>query len=83
MIDNKVYDNTAQCPKCDKKMYYSRKKRIQFHWVGLVDRKNDVITHYMCPFCSTAYDRWSGEECSVKAEATTSGTIEIQNDDTV
>ena len=33
------------------------------------DKDNDVITHYMCPHCSTAYDRWSGEVCKVKAES--------------
>ena len=82
MIDNRVYENTSECPNCNKKMYYSRKKRIQFHWVGLIDRQNDVITHYMCPFCSTAYDRWNGEECEVSATAK-SGTIEVQNNDTV
>ena len=45
----KVYNNTTECPNCKRMMYYSRKKRLHFHWVGLIDKDNDVITHYMCP----------------------------------
>ena len=77
-MENKVYDNTTECPTCKHKMYYSRKKRLHFHWVGLIDKENDVITHYMCPHCSTAYDRWSGEVCKVKAE--TVKTVKDTND---
>ena len=57
----KVYSNTAKCPSCSKKMYYSRKGRVYFEWVGLVNKENDVIEYYMCPFCNAVYDRWNGE----------------------
>ena len=60
-IDTKVYSNTAKCPSCEKKMYYSRKGRVYFHWVGLVNKENDVIEYYMCP-CGSIYDRWNGNK---------------------
>ena len=37
-VDKKVYSNTAKCPSCSKKMYYSRKGRVYFEWVGLVNK---------------------------------------------
>ena len=42
-------------------MYYSRKGRVYFQWVGLVNKENDVIEYYMCPFCNAVYDRWNGK----------------------
>ena len=60
-VDTKVYSNTAKCPSCDKKMFYSRKGRVYFEWVGLVNKDNDVIEFYMCPFCNAVYDRWNGK----------------------
>ena len=61
-VDKKVYSNTAKCPSCSKKMYYSRKGRVYFEWVGLVNKDNDVIEYYMCPFCNSIYDRWNGNK---------------------
>ena len=66
-IDKKVYNNTAKCPSCNKKMYYSRKGRVYFEWVGLVNKDNDVIEYYMCPFDNAIYDRWNGNKVE-KAE---------------
>ena len=43
-------------------MYYSRKGRIFFEWIGLVNKDNDVIEYYMCPFDNAIFDRWSGEK---------------------
>ena len=40
----KVYNNTTECPNCKRKMYYSRKKRLHFHWVGLIDKDNEPNT---------------------------------------
>ena len=60
-VSKKVYSNTAKCPSCSKKMYYSRKGRVYFEWVGLVNKENDVIEYYVCPFCNAVYDRWNGE----------------------
>ena len=62
MIDKKVYSNSAKCPDCSKKMYYSRKGRVYFQWIGLVNKDNDVIEYYMCPFCNSIYDRWNGNK---------------------
>ena len=60
-VSKKVYSNTAKCPSSSKKMYYSRKGRVYFEWVGLVNKDNDVIEYYMCPFCNSIFDRWNGE----------------------
>ena len=57
----KFADNSSKCPSCREKMYFTRKERLYFRWKGLFDRKTDVITHYMCPFCKATFDRWTGE----------------------
>ncbi len=83
-IDTTVHNNTAKCPECTKKMYYSRKGRIYFYWVGLIDNESDVIEHHMCPFCTSIYNRWSGEKIvNMPESASFRATSLLQKLDTV
>ena len=39
----KGFDNSTYCPDCGEKMYFTRKRRLFFHWVEVLDRKTDMV----------------------------------------
>lgn len=71
-MDNniKAYDNSTTCPKCDNKMWFSRKQRMYFHWEHLMNRECDIVTEIRCKFCGASYDRFTGNyvDSSIKKE---------------
>ena len=70
--NKKGYDNSTYCPTCKEKMYFTRKQRLFFHWVHIVDRTKDMVTQIKCKFCDTIFCRWTGDELGkYDAEATT------------
>lgn len=75
----KVYENSMKCPSCNEKMWYSRKGRIYFRWISLMDRDVDIVSHFMCPKCSSVWDRWTGEKAQIRVESKNE-TVEIGTD---
>ena len=54
------YNNSTDCPDCGEKIYFTRKRRLFFHWVEVLDRKTDMVHEIMCKFCNSRFNRWNG-----------------------
>ena len=57
----KGFDNSTYCPDCGEKMYFTRKRRLFFHWVEILDRKTDMVHEIMCKFCNSKFNKWNGD----------------------
>ena len=55
-----AFDNSTICPKCNNKMWFSRKQRIFFHWEHLLNRNAGIVTEIRCKFCGATYDKFKG-----------------------
>ena len=41
-------------------MYFTRKQRLYFHWIEILDRGKGMITQVKCKFCDSIYCKWTG-----------------------
>ena len=57
----KGFHNSTYCPCCGEKMDFTRKRRLFFHWVDILDRKTDMVHEIMCKFCNSKFNKLNGD----------------------
>ena len=60
--NKKGYPNSTYCPRCKEKMYFTRKQRMFFHWIEILDRGKGMVTQIKCRFCDSIFCRWTGDK---------------------